>query len=177
MKMYAVGDYLMHEKSGVCVVEDISVKAMSGKGSEKKYYSLRPLFDKDSIVLTPVDSKVRMRDVMSSDDIAALLNKVPQLPFIEEKNPRVITEIFKAKISSFDIAELATVVKSIYIRKEIRIAKGKKAMSSDEKIMQFAGKRLFEEMAFVLHEDVKEAEEAFDEIVVPEIKKYLEDLA
>lgn len=174
MKMYAVGDYLMHEKSGVCVVEDISEKAMSGKGSEKLYYSLRPIFEKDSTVLTPVDSTVRMRDILTSDEISALLDKVPSLPFIQGTNPRAITEIFKEKISAFDIDELATVVKSIYIRKELRLAKGKKVMSSDEKIMQFAGKRLFEEIAFVLDEDVKEAEKAFDERVLPELKGYLE---
>lgn len=175
MKQYAIGDYLMHEKSGVCVVEDICEKAMNGRGSETMYYSLKPVFDKDSVVLTPVDSKVRMRDVMTRDEVDELLSKVPLLPFIQEKNPRAIAEIFKEKISAFDIYELATVVKSIYLRKMLRLAKGKKVMSSDEKIMQFAGKRLFEEIAFVLKEDVSDAENAFDDKVSPELEQYLSD--
>ena len=39
MSDYQVGDYLMHEGSGVCQVADISEKALQGKGSEKMYYS------------------------------------------------------------------------------------------------------------------------------------------
>ena len=35
--MYKVGDYIMHETSGVCQVKEISEKALHGKGSERMY--------------------------------------------------------------------------------------------------------------------------------------------
>ena len=63
------------------------------------------------------------------------LDRVASLPVIREKNPRAAAEIFKEKIAAFDLDELATVVKTIYLRKQLRMAAGKKAMSSDEKIM------------------------------------------
>ena len=161
MKRFKVGDYLMDEHSGVCKVCDISEVALGGKGTEKLYYSLQPVFEKSSEVLTPVDSKVRMRDVMTREETEELLSKVPSLPFIREKKPRAAAEIFREKIETFDLYDLATVVKTIYLRKQLRIAAGKKTMSSDEKIMQSSGKRLFEEMAFARNEDVSSTEKAF----------------
>ena len=161
MKRYKVGDYLMHERSGVCKVCDISEEALDGKGSEKLYYSLQPVFEKSSKVLTPVDSKVRMRDVMTREETEELLSKGPSLPFIREKNPRAAAEIFKEKIETFDLYDLATVVKTIYLRKQLRLALGKKTMSSDEKIMASSGKRLFEEMAFARKEEVSMTENTF----------------
>ena len=43
----------------------------------------------------------------------------------------------------------------------MRIASGKKAMSSDERVMEVAGRRLFEEMAFSLKTDVESVKNAF----------------
>jgi len=161
MSEFKIGDFLMHERSGVCQVQDIIEKALGGKGSEKLYYSLQPVFDKGSVVFTPIDSTVRMRDVMTEEETDALLDRVASLPVIREKNPRAAAEIFKEKIAAFDLDELATVVKTIYLRKQLRMAAGKKAMSSDEKIMANAGRRLFEEMAFARHEDVETCEQNF----------------
>ncbi len=161
MSEFKVGDFLMHERSGVCQVEGIIEKALGGKGTEKLYYSLKPVFDKSSVVFTPVDSTVRMRDVMTVEETDELLDRVPDLPVIKEKNPRAAQEIFREKIASFNLDELASVVKTIYLRKQLRMAAGKKAMSSDEKIMANAGKRLFEEMAFARNEDVETCENTF----------------
>jgi|GEM_PF-339843 CarD family transcriptional regulator len=154
MSDYQVGDYLMHESSGVCQVAEISEKALQGKGSEKMYYSLDPVFQSGSQVITPVASKVRIRDVKSKEEMQNLLDKVLELPVIREQNIRALGDIFKEKMSEFDPVPLATVVKTVYLREQIRMAAGKKAMSSDEKVMATAGRKLFEEMAFALGEDM-----------------------
>ena len=162
MKKYEIGDYLMHESSGVCQVAEITEMALSGKGSEKMYYSLVPVFQKGSQVFTPIDgAKVRLRDVTSREDIEALLVKVPDLDVIWEDNDRARAEKFKEHMALFEPEELARVVKTVHIRKEIRIRAGKKVMSSDEKVLAVAGKKLFEEMAFALNEDLLEAEKLF----------------
>ena len=147
MSEYQVGDYLMHEGSGVCQVAEISEKALQGKGSEKMYYSLEPVFQKGAQVLTPVSSKLRIRDVKSQEEMQNLLDRVLELPVIPEQNIRTLGDIFKEKISEFDPVPLATVVKTVYLREQMRMASGKKAMSSDEKVMATAGRKLFEEMA------------------------------
>lgn len=161
MTDYQVGDYLMHEGSGVCQVAEISEKALQGKGSEKLYYSLEPVFQKGAQVLTPVASKLRIRDVKSQEEMQNLLDRVLELPVIPEQNIRTLGDIFKEKISEFDPVPLATVVKTVYLREQMRMASGKKAMSSDEKVMATAGRKLFEEMAFALGKDMDSVRETF----------------
>ena len=176
MKTYKVGEYLIHERSGVCQVAEIVEKALQGKGTEKLYYSLQPIYENSSHILTPVDSKVRIRNVKSKLEMEQLLEQLPDLEFIDESNPRVIAEKFKEKIAQFDPYILATVVKSIYLRKQMRMAAGKKAMSSDEKIMQNAGKRLFEEMAFAMDSDVETIEKRFYKRLTEEKDKCIKGL-
>ena len=158
---YAVGDYLMHENSGVCQVTEISEMALTGKGSEQLYYSLTPVFQKGSRVFTPVEAKIRIRDVKSKKEMNEILKDVPNIEIIEEENNKVRAEIFKEMIDAFDPQVLAKVVKTVYVRKLRRIAAGKKVMSSDERVMQVAGKKLFEEMAFALEKERSEVEAAF----------------
>ena len=40
---YQVGDYLVHEGSGVCQIEDIDDMELMGKGSRKTYYCMSPV--------------------------------------------------------------------------------------------------------------------------------------
>ncbi len=162
MKKYQVGDYLMHENSGVCRVAEIVEMALSGKGTEKLYYTLTPVFQKGSQVFTPVeDSRVRVRDVKPREEIEALLDQIADLEVIWEDNDRVRAEKFKEHMAMFEPLELARVVKTVHVRKQIRIRQGKKVMSSDEKVLQIAGKKLFEEMAFALDEEITAVEEKF----------------
>ena len=74
MKEYKVGDYLVHETNGVCVVDEIRTMALAGKGSEQLYYVLSPVYSSKSQVVTPVQStKARVRDVKSKEELEQLL--------------------------------------------------------------------------------------------------------
>mgnify|MGYP006364479487 FL=1 len=155
MSNYAIGDYVMHESAGVCQVAAIKELALQGKGTEKMYYELDPVFQHDSQVITPVDDKMhRLRDVKSADEMESILEDVSELDVIQEKNERVRQEKMKEQIALFDPRPLAGVVKTVYLRKRARLASGKKSMSSDERVLQSAGKKLFEEMAFAMQEDI-----------------------
>ncbi|MCR5451475.1 MAG: CarD family transcriptional regulator [Lachnospiraceae bacterium] len=159
--MYEIGDYIMHESSGVCKVTDISEKALSGTGSEKLYYSLEPVFDKGAQIITPVESARRIRDISTKAEIKELLDEVPTISIIKEENNRARTEKFKEQMSLFEPVSLASVVKSIYLHQQMRLAAGKKAMSSDERVMEVAERRLFEEMAFALDTDIDDVKTTF----------------
>ena len=153
--------FLCMYQDGVCQVSEISEKALQGRGSERLYYSLEPVFSRGSQVLTPVASKVRIRDVKTKEEMQELLDTASDLPVIREQNIRALGEIFKEMMSRFDPVPLASVVKTVYLREQIRMASGKKAMSSDEKVMATAGRKLFEEMAFALDEDMDTVQNAF----------------
>lgn len=161
MSRYNVGDYIVHENSGVCQVVDISEKALQGRGSEKLYYSLEPVYQTGAQVITPVESKVRIRDVHTRDEMQDLMDKALDLPVVVEQNVRVLADIFKEMMQKFDPEPLASVVKTVYLREQIRMASGKKIMSSDEKVMAIAGRKLFEEMAFALDTDMDTVQKMF----------------
>lgn len=167
----------MHESAGVCQVAAIQELALQGKGSEKLYYSLKPVYSNGSHVITPVDAvegaKIRIRDVKSAEEIEDLMDHLEEIDVIREKNDRVRQERFKEEMAHFDPKSLAGVVKTAYLRKEMRIASGKKVMSSDEKILQTAGRKLFQEMAFAMDEDLNEVEQAFYDGLSDEKEKYV----
>ena len=168
----------MHESAGVCQVAGIQEMALQGKGSEKLYYSLKPVYTNGSHVITPVDAvegtKIRIRDVKSAEEIEDLMEHLDDVQVIHD---RVRQELFKEEIARFDPKSLAGVVKTAYLRKMGRIASGKKVMSSDEKVLQSAGKKLFQEMAFALHEEPTEIEDAFYEGLSAAKDEYVASLA
>ena len=79
----------MHENSGVCQVTEISEMALAGKGSEQMYYSLVPVFQKGSKIFTPVDAKVRIRDVKTKTEMKKLLDDAPNIEIIDRKSTRL----------------------------------------------------------------------------------------
>ena len=162
MKEYNVGDYLVHETSGVCEVEEIKEMALFGKGSEALYYILAPVYSSKSQVVTPVQSdKARVRDVKPKEELEQLYTIVHDLDMIEVDNDRKRGEVYKEKIACFDPVELARVVKTVYTRRLCRLKDGKKVMAQDEKMLDIAGKKLFEEMAFSFEEEIDDVRDKF----------------
>ena len=164
MKEYQVGAYVMHETAGVCQVTEISERALQGKGSEKMYYSLEPVFQRGSCVITPVEAatgKARIRDVKPREEIEGIMANLTDIPVIEETDDHLRAERIKEEVARFEPSALACVVKTAFLRKEFRIANGKKVMSADEKILQSVGKKLFQEMAFALEIKPDAAEQMF----------------
>ena len=93
MSNYAIGDYVMHESAGVCQVAALKELALQGKGTEKMYYELDPVFQHDSQVITPVDDKMhRLRDVKSADEMESILAEGRGLEVIQGKSERVRQE-------------------------------------------------------------------------------------
>ena len=162
MKEYKVGDHLVHETNGVCTVDEIKEMALAGRGSEKLYYILAPVYHSKSQVVTPVQSdKVRVRDVKPKEELEKLYDEVLELDLIEADNDRQRGEKYKEKISCFEPIELARIVKTVYTRRLLRIKEGKKVMAQDEKMLDIAGKKLFEEMAFSFDEDIEDVKDKF----------------
>lgn len=159
---YQVGDYVMHESAGVCKVASIEELALRGKGSERMYYQLLPVYHTDGQIITPVDDEnKRIRDVRSGKEMKEIMDNVDQLDVVKERNERTRQEKLKERMAEFEPESLAGVVKTVYMRKQKRLKAGKKAMSSDERILQQAGRRLFEEMGFAMKKDPGAVREKF----------------
>ena len=60
--MYQVNDSVVYGTHGVCEVTAVGRLSMSVADRKKKYYTLRPVYQKDSLVYVPVDHiKLPMR--------------------------------------------------------------------------------------------------------------------
>lgn len=163
---YQVGDYLVHEGSGVCQIEDIDDMELMGKGSRKTYYCMSPVFKAGAKVFTPiVGSTIRLRPVADLDVFTRILDDIDNVTCIEESNERALQEKFKEVMAEFTPESMARVVKTVLIRKWNRIAAGKKVMAMDEKILNLAGRKLYEEMAFAMGKDISYAQKLFEDAV------------
>ncbi|MBQ5426141.1 MAG: CarD family transcriptional regulator [Pseudobutyrivibrio sp.] len=163
---YQVGDYLVHEGSGVCQIEDIDDMELMGKGSRKTYYCMSPVFKAGAKVFTPiVGSTVRLRPVAGLDTFTRILDNIDDIKCIEGANERALQDKFKEVMAEFTPESMASVVKTVLIRKWNRIAAGKKVMAMDEKILNLAGRKLYEEMAFAMGKDVQYAQHLFEDAV------------
>ena len=65
-------------------------------------------------------------------------------------------------MAEFTPEAMASVVKTVLLRKWQRIASGKKVMALDEKTLSVAGRKLYEEMAFSMGKDIPYAQHLFE---------------
>ena len=87
--MFKIGDYVAHYKEGVCQVVDIGKISLSCSDNEKEYYTLKPIYDKDGTVYTPVENKKnQIREVITKQEaetLIAQLGDIEQLTVTDEK--------------------------------------------------------------------------------------------
>ena len=77
--MFAAGDLVVYGGEGVCRVESIGPSGLAYDGGDKVYYHLSPLY-RGGTVMTPVDTTVLMRPIISRAHALELIAALPALP-------------------------------------------------------------------------------------------------
>lgn len=145
--MFGVGDYIIYGSSGVCEVMDIGPIDDSGRD----YYTLRPVYIRDSSVLTPIDNdRVVMRSVMTRDEAKEFLSHIEDIGVLEISDERKIDQDYKKALLTCDPKEIVKTIKTIYFRMETRQAEGKKVTANDSKYFHLAEDSLYGELAISL---------------------------
>lgn len=165
--MFKAGDYVIYGNTGVCKVEGIG--PLSIGSSDKDYYTLVPVYGRNSRIYAVVDSdKVVMRSIMTKEESDALIDEIEEIDalFIDDERKR--EEIYKETMKTCDGREWVKIIKALYIRKLDRLAKGKKVTSSDERYLQMAEENLYGELAFSLQMSKEEVEELMTEKIKKE---------
>ena len=159
-RMFEVGQFIVYGSSGVCKVVDIGKIEMPGMPKDRIYYTLEPCYTKGSRILTPIDNqKTIMRRLMTKEEADELIDGVGDIEILWIPDERRREESYKTMIAKCDCKELVKVIKTIYLRKEKRIAAGKKVTISDEKYFKLAEDNLYSELAVVLDMTKEEARE------------------
>ena len=149
--MYQIGDLVVYGRNGICEVADISTMKMTGIPKDKLYYILTPVKDKTGKICTPVDNvKVIIRPVISKKEAMELLRRIPAIEELWIPNEKMRESMYKESIRKCDCEEFIKIIKTLYIRKQDRIAQGKKITATDERYLKMAEGSLYSELSIVL---------------------------
>lgn len=146
--MFNKGDKVFYGQTGVCIVEDISEKALT-KNVKRLYYTLRPLYQQNNIIYAPaLSDKVFIRAIISKNDAQKLIESVPEL--YKRTLDGCSEEDYKSALESHSCEQLLELAIKIYSKKqEVKRAK-KKLGFIDEKYLKRAEELLFGELAATL---------------------------
>ena len=147
--MFQIGDYIIYGINGVCKVEDIGTVKLSG--NDKLYYTLHPFGEKEGVIYTPVDNKkTRMRSILTKIEAKQLLDEMDSIDDLGITDEKTRESTYKEVMNKCDSREWVRIIKTLDMRKEARIAEGKKITVSDEKYLRLAEENLFNELSVAL---------------------------
>lgn len=148
--MFKVNDYVMYGITGVCKVLDITTETFKNS-IKKKYYVLKPKYSNNTIIKVPVDNvKISIRKLLTKEEIASLINSIPEKDSLWIENERNRSEEYKAMVRTGDCNNLVTIIKGINSNQRNKKPAGKKLSKKDEEIKDLAERLINEEFAEVL---------------------------
>lgn len=149
--MFEIGDYIVCGSNGICTVENISTIDVPDVDPERLYYILQPVYAKTSVVYIPVDNeKIIMRKVMTKEEVKELIDHIPEIETIGERNDKLREERFKECMRHYDCEEWIKVIKTLYIRKKERVERGQKVTATDARYLKAAEDQLYCEFSMAL---------------------------
>lgn len=158
--MFEVGDIIFYGNNGVCKVISIGKLDMAGANEDRVYYTLQPCYTKGSTIFTPVDNpKVLMRPVLTKSEALQMIDEIKDIDAVCIQDEKGREAEYKEAVQKCDCRELIKIIKTIYLRKQKRLAEDKKVTAVDEKYFKMAEENLYGELAVSLgmtKEDVKD---------------------
>lgn len=149
--MFSIGDLVIYGGEGVCRVEHIGAPSFSQYDSAQAYYSLQPLY-RTGTVMTPVETRVLMRPIMTADDADAFIAQLSAVPAadIPSGNPRLAKDCYHQCVMSYDCGQIASLIKALVIKRAYALANRKKISQLDERYLKRAREHLYGELAAAL---------------------------
>ena len=155
--MFQVNDVVIYGHHGVCEITNVGTLKMPMADQEKLYYTLRPVYHKESSVYAPVENrKIVMRSVITKDEAENLIQNIPRIETVWIVNEKAREVQFKEAMQTCDCEELVKIIKTLYLRKQQRLESGKKVTVVDEKYFRQAEDKLYEELAYALGMEKKQ---------------------
>lgn len=149
--MFKKGEYVVSGNKGVCIVEDITPLNISGVDRAREYYILKPVYMAGSTVYVPVDTADgSLRRVLSREEADQLIRGIPEIPLITISNDKLLEQEYRGCMRTNDCTEWIRIIKTIYQRKQKRLAAGRKVTALDAKYYRLAEDNLYGELAISL---------------------------
>ncbi len=157
--MYAKGDYIHQVTNGLCRIEDITTLEFTGVDKTRLYYRLWPLGSQGSTVFIPVEkSEGTTRYAMTEEEAKSLIDEIPSIETLWIPEEKARERLYKEALLSMDCRSWVKIIKTLYLRRLDRHARGQKVTSRDEQYLRKAEDRLYGELALALGKKKEEME-------------------
>lgn len=149
--MYQPEEYIVYGANGVCRITEVC-KSPFSPTDERLYYVMKPLSDHgNSVIYSPVDNTaVPMRPLMTRDEIAVLISRIPSLPLLEIEIEKHRKDVYKTAMASVEPEQYVRLIKTVYARRVLSKEKKKRLPEMDNEYDMLARKSLYSELALVL---------------------------
>lgn len=131
-------DYIVYRKETYKIIE-----------KEDGYYRLVPVNDTSIKYKVPVDSNF-LKKVITKEEIDRLLLEIPEINTIDLGEKQIEQE-YKELMKSGTHEDLVKIIKTSYLRNQIRILNNKRISEIDDEYFKRAEKYLYEEIGIVLN--------------------------
>ena len=144
------GNFVIYRSTEICRIEGFETKSFDNVTS-KEYCVLVPADGGSSRYYVPKDfAESKLRRLLTKDEIHALIDGMkgeqPDWGDTEDHRKNVFNEV----LSSGDHKRIISMLHSLYLERQERLAQGKKLLTADEKAMKAAESLIDREFAFVL---------------------------
>lgn len=156
--MYKVDDVVVFRRN-VCRVVGREISDMTGE----ECYVLEPYHrvEGSMVMKVPVSNKAgHLRDVMSKDEIDALIERFSKIPALADK-PANMKSQYVTLLKGNKVDDLLCIMKTSFLRNQARRMNNKKVAAIDGEYLMKAEKYLFNEMSVALKIPYEESKEYF----------------
>lgn len=149
--MFEKGQFIIYGIRGVCEVMDITTVDRPGGAKGKLYYVLRPYYQQDSKIVTPVESEMTVtRPLLSREEALELIDGIAQVEEMAVTEDKQREERYKEALKTCDCRVWVSMIKALYLRRRERQEQGKKMTDLDERYFKTAEENLYSELALSL---------------------------
>ncbi len=167
---FDIGEYVSYGINGMCNIEDIRPMQLSQSVEKMMYYILRPESNPKSTIFVPVNNQKlvsKMRELMTKDEINAMLVRMKDRTLEWEKDVRFRTESFHEILSNGVNQDLILMIRCLHRKRQELIQLGKKLPARDSNTLKTAERLVEEEFAHVLHIKCEEVSDYIRDVLDP----------
>ncbi|MEY8355085.1 CarD family transcriptional regulator [Lachnospiraceae bacterium 54-53] len=153
--MFQVNDLVVFGTHGICKIKAIGSLNMSSADEDRLYYTLKPLYEtQQSAVYTPVDNlKAPIRAACTREEALEIIDRIPEIETVWVLDERQREGKYKEIMLKNDCIGWLQIIKTLYLKRQKRLAEGKKSTSKDDLYFKLAEDLLYGELASALEMD------------------------
>lgn len=152
------GNYVIYRSTEICRIDGFEKKSFDGV-TEREYCILIPEGAQHSKYYVPTEcADTKLRCLLTKDEINELIKGMseeqPDWGDTDERRK----DRFNTVLNSGDYRMIISMMHSLYLQRQERIANGKKMLAADEKALKAAEQMINREFSFVLGIQEKDVE-------------------